>query len=87
MPHWGPQGLKRERETTGVLSQGVRDCLNVVDGILVKGEAVVIPSVLRASIKGRLHSAHLGRDSMLRRPRGTVYWPNMSSDIKQVAYV
>ena len=63
----------------------VRDCLSVVDGILVKGEAVVIPSALRASIKRRLHSAHLGRDSMLRRARGTVFWPGMASDIKQVA--
>ena len=63
----------------------VRDCLSVVDGILVKGEAVVIPMALRPSIKRRLHSAHLGRDSMLRRARGTVYWPNMAGDIKQIA--
>ncbi|KAL9970099.1 hypothetical protein ACROYT_G022422 [Oculina patagonica] len=33
----------------------VRDCLSVVDGILVKGEAVVIPMALRPSIKRRLH--------------------------------
>ena len=63
----------------------IRDCLSVVDGILVKGEAVVIPQALRPSIKRRLHSAHLGRDSMLRRARGTVYWPNIASDIKQIA--
>ena len=45
----------------------VCDCLliSVVDGILVKGEVVVIPQVLRPSIKKRLHSAHLGDDSML----------------------
>ena len=36
----------------------VRDCLSVVDGILVKGEAVEIPRPLRSSIKRRLHSAH-----------------------------
>ena len=63
----------------------VRDCLSIVDGILVTGEAVVIPMALRPSIKRRLHSAHLGHDSMLRRARGTVYWPNMASDIKQIA--
>ena len=49
----------------------------------VKGEAIVIPMALRPSIKRR--SAHLGRDSMLRQARGTVYWPNMASDIKQIA--
>ena len=63
----------------------VRDSLSVIDGILVKGEAVVIPSELRASIKKRLHSAHLGCDSMLRRARGTVFWPGMAGDIKQLA--
>ena len=63
----------------------VHDCLSVVDGILVKGEAVVISQALRPSIKRRLHSAHLVRDSMLRRARGTVYWPKIASDIKQIA--
>ena len=60
-------------------------CISVVDGILVKGEAGVIPMALRPSIKRRLHSAHLGRDGMLLRTRGTVYWPNMASNIKQIA--
>ena len=43
----------------------------------------MIPMALRPSIKRG--SAHLGRDSMLRQARGTVYWPNMASDIKQIA--
>lgn len=34
-----------------------RDSLSIVDGILVKGEAVVIPMALRPSVKRRLHSA------------------------------
>ena len=76
---------KRETPSCALPYFDVRDCLSVVDGILVKGEAVVIPSALRASIKRRLHSAHPGRDSMLRRARGTVFWPGMASDIKQVA--
>ena len=63
----------------------VRDCLSVVDGILVKREAVVIPQALRPSTKRRLHSAHQGRGSMLRQARRTVYWPNIASDIKQIA--
>ena len=63
----------------------VHDCLSVVDGILAEGEAVVIPQALRPSTKRRLHSAHLGRDSMLCRARRTVYWPNIASDIKQIS--
>ena len=57
---------KRETPSCALPYFDERDCLSVVDGILVKGEAVVIPSALRESIKRRLHSAHLGRDSMLR---------------------
>ena len=76
---------KRETPVCALPYFDVSDCPSVVDGILVKGEAVVILMALRPSIRRRLHSAHLDRDSMLRRARGTVYWPNMASDIKQIA--
>ena len=63
-----------------------RECLSVGDGILLKEEAVVIRMALRPSlIKRRIPSAQLGRESMLRRDRGTVYRPNMASDIKEIA--
>ena len=65
----------------------IRDTLTVVDGILLKGEAVIIPPALRTSIKKRLHSSHLGSESMLRRASDSVFWPHMSSDIKQMADV
>ena len=76
---------KRETPVCALPYFNVRDCLSVVDRILVKGEAVVIPMALRTSVKRRLHSAHLSRDSMLRRARGIVYWPNMTGHIKQIA--
>jgi transposase InsO family protein len=63
----------------------IRDCLTVVDNILLKGEAIVIPLKMRTSIKKRLHSSHLGSESMLRRARNSVFWPRMASDIKQMA--
>ena len=72
---------KRESPVCALPYFNVRDCLSIVDGILVKGGAVVIPMALGPSFKRRLHSAHLGRDSMLRRARGTVYWPNKADDI------
>jgi hypothetical protein len=45
----------------------MRDELSVVDGIIVKGEAIFIPKMLRAKTKSRLHSSHLVYDSMMRR--------------------
>ena len=62
---WVLEGWPEEKSRTPVCVLpyvDARHCLSVVDGIVVKGEAVVIPQVLRPSIKRRLHSADLGRD-------------------------
>ncbi|XP_064635755.1 uncharacterized protein K02A2.6-like [Lineus longissimus] len=61
-----------------------RDSLSCESGIILKGEAILIPSDLRGDIKQRLHYAHLGLNSMLRRARGLVFWPGLAQDIKQM---
>ena len=63
----------------------IRDTLGEQDGILLKGERVIIPRTLRRKTKETLHAAHLGYDSMMRRARETVFWPGMGSEIKQMA--
>ena len=40
------------------------DMLSHHDGIILKGERILIPFTLRSEMKKRLHSAHLGYDSM-----------------------
>ena len=40
---------------------------------------------LRPEMKTRLHAAHMGYDSMMARARETIFWPRMSSEVKQVA--
>ena len=62
----------------------MRDILSYEDGIILKGEAILIPSALREEITKRLHSAHMGYNSMICRARSLVFWPSMSRDIKQV---
>lgn len=63
----------------------MRDELTCSDGIILKGEAILIPKELRNNMKKRLHSAHLGYDSMMRRARGVIFWPGMAKDIRQLA--
>ena len=63
----------------------IRDTLSFQDGIVLKGERLVIPEKLRPDIKKKMHMAHLGTSSMLRRAREIVYWPNMNSEIQQMA--
>ena len=63
----------------------LRDTLSHEDGVILKGERVVIPVSLRPEMKRRLHAAHMGYDSMMVRARETIFWPRMSSEVKQMA--
>ncbi|XP_014665126.1 PREDICTED: uncharacterized protein K02A2.6-like, partial [Priapulus caudatus] len=60
-----------------------RDELSVQDGIILRGERVVIPRSMRADIKRKVHAGHMGINSCLRRARELVFWPGMSADIRQ----
>ena len=77
-----PERNKMASELT--IYHNMRDILSYEDGIILKGEAILIPSALQGDITKRLHSAHMGYNSMIRRARSLVYWPSMSRDIKQV---
>ncbi|XP_062576513.1 uncharacterized protein K02A2.6-like [Saccostrea cucullata] len=59
-----------------------RDELVIQDGLVFKGERVVIPDRVRRDIIERVHETHIGIQGCLRRARETVYWPNMNNDIE-----
>ncbi|KAG1688819.1 hypothetical protein GQR58_007942 [Nymphon striatum] len=59
-----------------------RDELTVLDGLVLRGDRVIIPSSMRLEMKKRLHAGHLGINSCLRRARELVFWPRMSSEIR-----
>ncbi|KAL5515944.1 hypothetical protein EMCRGX_G001194 [Ephydatia muelleri] len=61
-----------------------RELLVVRDGIIFKGDQVVVPGALRQIYLQKLHSSHMARDSTLRRARDAVYWPGMAEDIGRV---
>ena len=61
----------------------MRDELTLQDGLIFKANAVVTPKNLRADMKARIHSSHLGAESCLRRARECIYWPGVSAEIKQ----
>jgi transposase InsO family protein len=58
-----------------------RDELTILDGLIMKGNRVVIPSTARMKTLERLHDAHQGITSTLQRARRTVYWPKIQDDI------
>ena len=60
-----------------------RDELSVQDGVILRGERIVIPRAVQPEMKRRIHSGHLGINSCLRRARELLFWPGMSGDIKR----
>lgn len=59
-----------------------RDELTMLDGLVMKGNRIVIPAKLRPRTLERLHDAHQGLTSTLQRARRTVYWPKIQNDIE-----
>ena len=58
------------------------DELVVQEGLILRGDRVVIPKALRKEMIEDLHTAHQGIESTLRRARESIYWPNMNSEVK-----
>ena len=64
---------KRELPPTVAIYYDIRDELVIQDGLLFRGDRLVVPKALRKRMLQALHSSHQGE---------TIYWPNMKSDIK-----
>ena len=61
-----------------------REELTVVDGLVLKGQCIVIPSKLRQSCLARLHIAHMGVNKTLYQARQSVFWPGLTKDINEI---
>ena len=60
----------------------VRNELTVQNGVIFRGERVVTPKSLRRDMLQRIHASHLGIDGCQRHARECLYWPRMSSEVK-----
>ena len=58
-----------------------REELTVVDGLVLKGQRIVIPRKLRQSCLARLHIAHMGINKTLCRARQSIFWPGLFKNI------
>ena len=59
-----------------------RECLSVVDGVIMKGLCIVIPTSFRTKTLDTLHSSHMGETKTIECARTALFWPNMHKDIK-----
>ena len=61
-----------------------REGLSTTDGVIIHGNRVVVPPCLRPQILKILHSAHQGVTSMMSRAENSVFWPGISTDIREL---
>ena len=61
-----------------------RDELAVLDGLVMKGSRVVVPTSLRPETLSKLHDGHQGVTATLQRARRTVYWPKLQDDVSEM---
>ena len=61
-----------------------RNDLSVENGVVMLGQRIVIPRILRRQILEQLHAAHQGQVRTLRRARQVVFWPGLTNDVRNV---
>ena len=61
-----------------------RDQISFSNGILFKGEKIIIPKAMQPEMLKLIHRSHQGIAKSLSRARDVLYWPGMSSQIQDV---
>ena len=59
-----------------------RDEISIDQGIIFKGEKVIIPVEMRKEMLQIIHNSHSGIGKCKRRAKDVIYWPGMSSEIE-----
>ncbi|XP_041867384.1 uncharacterized protein K02A2.6-like [Melanotaenia boesemani] len=58
-----------------------RDELSQYDGILFKGDKIIVPSALKQHMLEKIHTGHMGIERSKQRARDALFWPKMGKDI------
>jgi hypothetical protein len=61
-----------------------RDELAIEDGIIFKGQEVIIPQIMRADVLSQLHISHQGIEKTRLLAKECAYWPNINRDIEEL---
>ncbi len=61
-----------------------REEISVTDGIVYRGDRVVIPEKMRQRMLDLVHQAHLGIVKSKQKANDVIYWPNINKQIKDL---
>ena len=61
-----------------------RHDITEIEGLLVKGNRIIIPTIMRKDILSRIHVGHQGMEKCKRRARLSCYWPLMNQQIENM---
>ena len=54
------------------------------EGLLLKGQRIIVPSALRSKMKEIIHQGHNGMERCKYRARQSLYWPGMNAEIEDL---
>ena len=60
----------------------LKEEITVQNGLLFKGDRIIVPASLRKEMMEKVHSSHLGIEGCSRRAREVFYWPRMNAELK-----
>ena len=58
--------------------------MSVEDGLVMKGDYVMVPKTLQAEMHQKLQLAHQGLEKTRMRARPCVHWSNINADIESM---
>ena len=61
----------------------IRDELTLEGELVFKGKQLVIPASLRKELMAATHASHIGVEACIRRARDSLYWPRMTTELKE----
>ncbi|PIK38385.1 hypothetical protein BSL78_24770 [Apostichopus japonicus] len=77
---------ERQREVPQAIRKywAYRDELSVEDGLIIKGDRIVVPKTMQKDILRKLHEAHQGITKCQLRAKASVFWHSINRDIEDM---
>lgn len=73
---------RKDVDTTVAIYWDFKEYISVHDGLLFKGDRLIVPESMRNEMLKTIHQGHFGSEVSKRRARDVLFWPKMSQDIE-----